>query len=102
MNRIRIGSAVTAHAMPTPAMNCHDVADAPIQLRSWASIRPAASAPNSSGTPIARLAVVALSRRLAQASCRSSSIPAIHTNTITAHAAMPLSARLTSGLNTRW
>ncbi len=52
------------------------------------------------GTPSASPAVMPLSRRCSQTLRRSSSIPAIHTNTITAHQAMPFKGWITAGLNT--
>jgi hypothetical protein len=45
----------------------------------------------------ARPAVMPVSRRCAQAWRRSSSMPAIHTNSITAHQATPLSDCTTAG-----
>ena len=60
----------------------------------------ATTAPKTSGTVSARPAVMPVSRRLAQALRTSSSMPAIITNSITAHQATPLSAVITWGLNT--
>lgn len=94
-----MGSAVTAQAMPTPMTNCQGVALGPIQPL-CISMAIAATQPKSSGVPRARPAVMLLSRLWAQAIFRSSSMPAIHTKTITAHHAMPLSACTTGALNT--
>ncbi len=100
MNRIRIGSAVTAQAMPTPSTNCQVCARGPIQPSAMS--RPAAARqPKSSGVPSASPAVMVLSRRCAQAFFRSSSMPAIITNSITAHQAMPFSDWTTAGVNTK-
>jgi len=65
------------------------------------AIAAAAALPKSSGTPSAMPAVMPLSRRLRHAWRRSSSMPAIHTKIITAHHAMPFSAPITCGLNTK-
>jgi len=100
INRIRIGSAVTAQAMPMPVTNCQSRALAPIQPGE-PSMPIAARAPNSSGTPRARPAVTPLSKRCSQALRRSSSMPAIQTKTITAHQAMPFSAWITGGAKTK-
>ena len=99
MNRIRIGSAVTAHAMPTPITNCHSRPNGPTQP-GVASMTRAAAQPASSGAPKARPAVMPVSRRWTQAWRTSSSMPAIQTNSITAHQATPLSAVITGGVNT--
>ncbi len=88
--------------MPTPSTNCHDRACGPAQAMSCASISAAAAQPKASGTPRARPAVTAVSPRLSQASRRSSSRPAVHTNSITAQAAMAPSCAITSGVNTAW
>ena len=85
--------------MPTPTTNCHDCALAPIQPGNSESAA-AAAQPNSSGTPSASPAVIPLSRRLLQALRTSSSMPAIITNSITAHQATPLSAAITSLVKT--
>jgi hypothetical protein len=101
MKRIRIGSAVTAQDMPTPSTNCQVIALGPIQPL-VASMATAAALPSSSGMPSARPAVMPLSRRYFQACVRSSSMPAIHTKSITAHQATPLSAVITAGVKTVW
>ena len=61
----------------------------------------AVALPNASGMASASPAVILLSRRCSHALRRSSSIPAIHTNNITAHHATPLSAVTTVGLKTK-
>ncbi len=92
-----MGRAVTAHDMPTPSTNCQVNARAPTQPGA-ASIAAAAGQPKSSGMPSARPAVMLLSRLCCQACDRSSSMPAIHTNSITAHQTMlfrlPMTARV--------
>jgi hypothetical protein len=100
ISRIRIGSAVTAHAMPMPTTNCQAIARGPIQP-SCSSIRPAVRQPKASGVPSASPAVMLLSRRCTQACLRSSSTPAIITNNITAHQAIPFSDCTTAGLKTK-
>ena len=60
MNRIRIGSAVTAQAMPTPVTNCQVMPLEPIQP-SYFNMHAAAMLPNSSGVPKASAAVMPLS-----------------------------------------
>ena len=86
--------------MPTPAMNCQVSARGPIQP-GITSIAAAAMQPNSSGMPNAKPAATELSRLWVQAAFRSSSMPAIQTNSITAHQAMPLSDWITAGLKTK-
>ena len=58
--------------------------------------------PNTSGTTSASDAAIELSRRCSHAFFRSSSMPAIITNSITAHQAMPFSDWITSALKTNW
>jgi hypothetical protein len=91
MNKIRIGSAVTAHAMPTPRTNCSREASGPIQPGKIDN-PVATTLPKRSGTPSAKAAVMPLSQRLAHVARKSNSMPAIHTKIITAHQAIPLSA----------
>ena len=91
MNRMRMGSAVTAQAMPMPITNCHVSAFGPIHP-SYISMPDAAIHPNSNGVTSASPAVMPLTLRYFQAWRRSSSMPAIQTKTITAHHAMPFSA----------
>jgi hypothetical protein len=67
MNKTRMGSAVTAHAMPTPSMNCQLVAAGPIQPVCMAMPRPTIAPSNSGALKSASPAVMRLSRRLAQA-----------------------------------
>ena len=95
-----MGSAVTAQAMPMPSTNCQWVALGPIQP-SYISMPAAAMLPNSSGVPSASPAVMPLSTRCFQVWCTSSSIPAIHTKSITAHQAMPFSDWITGGVKTK-
>ena len=95
-----MGSAVTAHDIPTPTMNCQPWARGPIHPGYVASIA-ATRLPVSSGAPSARPAAVLLSRRCSQACFRSSSMPASMTKHITAHQAMPDSDCTTAGLNTK-
>ena len=68
---------------------------------SYISMPAAAMLPNSSGVPSASPAVMPLSLRYFQAWRRSSSMPAIHTKTITAHQAMPFSDWMTGGVKTK-
>ena len=100
ISRIRIGSAVTAQAMPTPMTNCQVTALGPIHP-GYSSRPTAATQPSARGVPSASPAVMPLSLRCCQAWLKSSSMPAIQTNTITAHQAMPLSNWITWGLKTK-
>ena len=97
----RMGSAVTAQAMPMPSTTCQSVPCGPIHWRLYDSITAPAAAPNSNGTISASPAVTPVSPRRFHASSRSSSIPASQTNSITAHQAMPFSAWITSGRKTK-
>jgi hypothetical protein len=100
INKIRIGSAVTAQDMPTPRMNCSRVACGPIQPGNIN--KPAATTlPKISGIPSAIPAVMPLSQRFAHAVRKSSSTPAINTKIITAHQPMPLRAWMTPGVKTK-
>ena len=100
MSRIRMGSAVTAHAMPTPRTNCQTIALGPTQP-SCINMPAAAMLPNTSGVARASPAVMVLSRRCAQAFFRSSSMPAIQTKIITAHHAMPFNDWTTGWVKTK-
>ena len=85
--------------MPTPTTNCQVIAFGPTQPLN-PSMPMAATQPNTSGVPSANPAVMVLSRRCAQAFFRSSSMPAIITNSITAHQAMPFNDWMTAPLKT--
>jgi hypothetical protein len=97
-----MGSAVTAAAMPMPSTNCHAAAFGPSQPAPpvRASSARATRLPSAIGTTIARPAVMAVSPRRCQAWRRSSSSPAMNTNSITAHQARPLRLCTTAGVNT--
>jgi hypothetical protein len=56
--------------------------------------------PVASGTASARPAVTAVSPRCRHAAPRSSSMPATHTNIITAHQATPFSEPIVAGVKT--
>ena len=100
MSRIKIGSAVTAQAMPTPSTNCQDLAAGPSQP-SYINMPAATMLPNSNGAARASPAVMVLSRRCSQAFFKSSSMPAIHTKIITAHQAMPFNDWTTGWVKTK-
>ena len=101
INSMRMGRAVTAQAMPRPRTNCHDWPLAPIQAGVHASRPMAATQPNASGTPSARLAVILVSPRCNQAFLRSSSTPAMQTKSETPHQATPLSDWMTGVVKTK-
>ena len=89
---------MTAAAIPSPSTNCHVCALAPIHPGNCNNTK-AAALPNSNGIPNANPAVIELSRTFVLAAPRSSSMPAMNTNNITAHHATPLSAVITCGVN---
>ena len=95
-----MGRAVTAQAMPTPSTNCQDWPCDPNQHSFQTRRSTAAKLPVSSGVPSARPAAMVVSRRFAQTCARSSSIPAIQTNSMTAHQAMPFKDCTTGALKT--
>jgi cytidyltransferase-like protein len=98
ISRTRIGSAVTAQAMPMPSTNCQvcprphpaGTGAAPARPRSrTAAARPAPAPPSRRSRPVL------------PGLRRSSSMPAIQTNSITAHQATPFSGLDHLGRNTK-
>jgi hypothetical protein len=85
--------------MPMPSMNCVALPRSPSQAPAGSSS--AAPQPSANGKTIASRAVVPASRFSRQAAARSSSTPAMKTNSITPHQATPLSSVTTCGLKTK-
>ena len=102
MNSTRIGSEVTAQAMPIPSTNCQFWPLAPTQPLLEDSMIMAAAQPRTRGLASASPAVSPVSLRSFQADFRSSSTPAIQTKIITPHWAIPFSEAMVCDVKMKW